>query len=580
MPTRNYIKAIQDFKDARRQAALEVLMARITGKSKEIQLLPYHEVREKLRGMEKSGARLQDIPLEAIVGSVGRYHEFTRSFLPKQSSSQRRWAKVMAETLGLSGLPPIEVYQIGDAYFVKDGNHRVSVARQLGNPTIEAYVTQVKTRVPLKPDTKPDDLIIKAEYVQFLEQTSLDRLRPESDFTATKPGAYPALLEHIEIHRYYMGLNQERHIPYQEAVEHWFDHVYQPVTRIIKEQGILRDFPRRTETDLYLWLADHRADLERELGWEVGLEAAATDLATRQSPTLKHEITRLRDRVLTLITPEVLEEGPPPGTWRETRGRSTAQNQLFRDILVAIDHSTRKDHAVRQAAILARADHSRLHGMHIHPSQDTLDEQHRIKVKEVFLDICREERVDDYDFTLATGEVVDAICDRARFADLLALPLNHPPGEKRLQRLGSGLRSIIRRCPRPILTVPGPARHIRRVMLAYDGSPKAKEALYVAAYITDRWSCQLSVVTSRDGLSQPHAVLEEAQTYLQQRAVGASFLLTEQDIASAVKDQVRDREIDLILIGGYGAASLIEVVLGSSVDRILREVPCPALICR
>ena len=580
MSSRNYIKAIQDFKDARRQAALEVLMARITGKSDEIQLLPYHEVREKLRGTEKSGAHLEDIPLEAIVGSVGRYHEFTRSFLPKGSTSQSRWAKVMSETLGLSGLPPIEVYQIGDAYFVKDGNHRVSVARQLGSPTIEAYVTRVKTRVPLTPDTKPDDLIIKAEYVHFLEQTSLDQLRPGADFTATKPGAYPALLEHIEIHRYYMGLEQEKHIPYREAVEHWFDHVYQPVSRIIKEQGILRDFPGRTETDLYLWLADHRADLERELGWEVGLEAAAADLAIQESPTLKHEITRLRDRVLTLITPEVLEEGPPPGTWRETRGREAASDQLFRDILVAIDHSTRKDHAARQAAILARSDHSRLHGLHVHPDPEPLDEEHRLKLKDVFLEICRQEEVEECDFTLTTGEVDEAICDRARFADLLALPLNHPPGEKRLQRLGSGLRSIIRRCPRPILTVPGPARRIQRVLLAYDSSPKAREALYVAAYITDRWSCQLSVVTSREGLSQPHAVLEEAQHYLQQRSVQASFLLTEQEITAAVKDQVLEKDIDLILVGGYGAASVVEVVLGSSVDRILREVPCPTLICR
>jgi len=580
MSTQNYIKAIQDFKDARRQAALEVLMARITGKSQDIQLLPYHEVREKLRGTEKSGAHLEDIPLEAIVGSVGRYHEFTRSFLPKQSSSQSRWAKVMSETLGLSGLPPIEVYQIGDAYFVKDGNHRVSVARQLGNPTIEAYVRQVKTRVPLTPDTKPDDLIIKAEYVYFLEQTGLDQLRPEVDFTATKPGAYPTLLEHIEIHRYYMGLEQEKHIPYRKAVEHWFDHVYQPVSRIINDQGILRDFPERTVTDLYLWLADHRADLERELGWEVGLEAAATDLSLRQSPTLKREITRLRDRVLTLITPGVLEEGPPPGTWRETRSSSTAHNQLFRDILVAIDHSTRKDHAARQAAILARADHGRLHGLHVHPDQEPLDEEHRLKLKEVFMDICRQEGVNECDFTLASGEVDDAICDRARFADLLALPLNHPPGEKRLQRLGSGLRSIIRRCPRPILTVPTPAKDIQRVLLAYDGSPKAKEALYVAAYITDRWSCQLSVVTSRNGLSQPHSVLEEVQRYLRQQAVQASFLLTEQEITSAVSNQVQEKEIDLLLIGGYGAASVVEVVLGSSVDRILREVPCPALICR
>ena len=79
---------------------------------------------------------------------------------------------------GLSGVPPIEVYKVGDAYFVKDGNHRVSVARQLGMSHIEAYVTDVATSVPVGSDLRPDDLILKSEYADFLERTQLRRLRP------------------------------------------------------------------------------------------------------------------------------------------------------------------------------------------------------------------------------------------------------------------------------------------------------------------------------------------------------------------------------------------------------------------
>jgi len=103
------------------------------------------------------------------------------------------------------GLPPIEVYQIGEVYFVQDGNHRVSVAYQLGARYIQAYVTEVQTRVPLTPDVQPVDLILMAEYADFLEGTRLDELRPGADLRTSIPGQYQALSEHIDVHRYYMG---------------------------------------------------------------------------------------------------------------------------------------------------------------------------------------------------------------------------------------------------------------------------------------------------------------------------------------------------------------------------------------
>ena len=155
-------------------------------------------------------------------------------------------------TTRLTGLPPIEVYNIGDAYFVKDGNHRVSVARQLGNETIQAYVTEVRTRVPMTADLTPDDLILKAEYADFLEQTHLDELRPDADLNVTIPGQYPKLLEHIAVHQYYRGLDLDREVSYLEAVAHWYDTVYLPIIELISERGIMRSFPDRTETDLYL----------------------------------------------------------------------------------------------------------------------------------------------------------------------------------------------------------------------------------------------------------------------------------------------------------------------------------------
>ena len=100
---------------------------------------------------------------DAIVGSVGRYADFTRSFLPRRESSARRWAAVRTALPDVAAFPPITVYQVGEAYFVLDGNHRVSVARQAGATHIPAYVTEIETPVPLTPDARPDELICQAK---------------------------------------------------------------------------------------------------------------------------------------------------------------------------------------------------------------------------------------------------------------------------------------------------------------------------------------------------------------------------------------------------------------------------------
>lgn len=575
-----FIKALQDFKDARRQAAIEEIFAQITGREEEIKLLPYQEIRDKLRGLEKSSKYLKDIPLDAIVGSVGRYHEFTRSFLPRKTVSEDRWARIMTETAGLSGLPPIEVYKISEVYFVKDGNHRVSVARQLGNETIQAYVTEVEVNVPITRDSSPDQIIIKAEYSHFLEQTKIDQLRPEADLKVTKPGAYPTLLEHIEIHRYYMGLEENRSIPYPEAVTHWYDHVFLPLVKIFEEKGILREFPRRTQTDLYLWLAEHRAELEQKLGWDVGPEAAALDLAEQHATNLHTELKKIGSRLLEIITPEVLKGGPPAGSWREKRQEITPENQLFKDILVALDHSPKKGHVLQQSLVIAAQENSRLHAIHIHPPQAETQADHLEDIRREFEQACQNHAVQDYDLTLSTGDIPQVICQQARFTDLLVLPLNYPPGEKPLQRLSSGMRTIIKRCPRPIMTVPGPATPLQHALLAFDGSPKSQEALYIAAYAASRWGCSLTVLTSTHGLSQPEAVQNQARSYLLDQGVRAAYVLKDESVAQAMADQVERQDINLILIGGYGGSSLAEVVLGSSVDEVLRRIALPTLICR
>jgi len=136
--------ATDHFRRARKRATLEDVVAHLTGKPAD--LLCYPDVREKLKVKGREARVLQEIPLAAIVGSVERCCDFTRSFLPRKPISQHRWTSV---EMALTKWPPIEAYEIDHAYFVLDGHHRVSVARQRGISHIHAYVTEICTRVPL-----------------------------------------------------------------------------------------------------------------------------------------------------------------------------------------------------------------------------------------------------------------------------------------------------------------------------------------------------------------------------------------------------------------------------------------------
>lgn len=573
-----FVRALQDFKAARRKAALQEILGRLTKKPTE--LLSYEEVRQKLRASESNVKELKEIPVEAIIGSVGRYTDFTRDFLPRREIDQQRWARIMAMATGLSGLPPIEVYQIGEVYFVLDGNHRVSVARQLETPTIEAYVRKIRTRVNITPDTQPDDLIMKAEQLEFLEQTQLDHLRPNADLTVTNPGQYPILLEHIAVHQYFMGLDEGRDITYREAVTHWYDAVYAPVIQIIREQGILRHFPGRTETDLYLWISKHRADLEDALGWSIEPEVAAADWTDRFSPELSAKISRLTSSILDAVTPDALESGPSPGTWRQEATQQPLEHSLFANTLVAISERDRNLLALDQAIVIARRESGRLHGLHILKRDSAPDQEKAHNLASEFQKRCQEEGVEGQ-FVIESGSVARVICERARWSDLIVSKLSYPPGDSPLGRLSSGIRTLIRRCPRPILVVPDLVTSLDHALLAYNGTPKAEEALFVGTYLGAKWNIKLNVLVIQQGNLDTEGVQKRAREYLRDHNVEAEFILHEPaPRAETILKVGQELGCDLILMGGYKAKPLVEVVLGSIVDEVLRKTQIPMLICR
>ncbi len=706
-----YQAAIQDFRRARRQALLEQIGAFVKGRSDE--LLSYEEVRKKLKATGKSASKVETIPLDAIVGSVGRYKDFTRSFLPRNDSDQNRWARVQAIATGMEGFPPIEVYQIGDVYFVLDGNHRVSVARQLGATSIEAYVTKIKTKVPISPDIQPDELLLKAEYADFLakthldvlrpeadmlmtmagryhlleeqieehryfmgreqqreipyneavldwydtvylpitefilkyellnnfprrtvtdlylwiseyraairegdvqyferhiteileklplvpdidldqlildveyadflEQTRIEKLRPDANLRVTAPGKYYLLQKHIEVHRHFLGEDRQQEIPYEEAVTHWYDTVYLPIAEIIRRLGMLRDFPGRTEADLYLWISQHRQELEQNLGWKILPEKAATDLVANFSSTPERIFSRLGGKVLDVLTPDELESGPPPGMWRkEDIGRPN--DRLFGSFLVPVNGEKDGWNALEQALRIAREHGQHVYGLHVVFSGRSTTSDAALAVQKEFTRRCQEAGVEGA-LTIRAGEIARSVCAFARWADLVVLNLAHPPGRQPIAKLQSGFRTIIRRCSRPVLAVPktSPPKDIHRIILAYDGSRKADEALFIAAFMGGRWQIPLMVMTVEEPDRTSPSALQRAEEYLRRRHVNATFIQETGHVSEAILASAGAYECDMILMGGYGRSPMLEVVLGSTVDHILQKSQVPVLICR
>jgi nucleotide-binding universal stress UspA family protein len=569
--------AVQDFRTARRKATFERIFSRLSGRSPD--LLSYEQVRQQLHAVETPRQELREIPLDSIVGSLGRYNDFTRSFLPISESSRERWARVKGVSESATGFPPIEVYQIGEAYFVKDGNHRVSVARESGSHSIQAYVTRVQSDVPLTPDVQPDDLILKAEYADFLSQTHLNELRPGADLAVTVPGEYTRLEEHIRVHRYFMGLEQRREISMAEAVAHWYDRVYLPVVEVIRERGVLRDFSQRTETDLYLWISEHRAALESEFGLRVEMHEAARDLAQRFSPRAARFAVRLRERLADILTPDELTSGPDPGHWRLERVEPRPADKLFPEITVAMSGSESSWLALEQALIVARYEGSAVHGLRVISRAGEAQGERTRRLRQRFETRLQTEGVHG-ELRLSTGRISRRLCEYSRWTDLVTLKLDHPPAPGPLRRLSSGFRTLLRNCSRPALVVPDQPSPMRRGLLAFDGSERAWEALYIAAYLAGRWGMALEIVTVHEEGVSPDEVLGLAGEYLAKHGLAVTTTELHGPVVRAILGYARESSADLILLGGFSSSPVLEVVVGSTVEGLLRESRIPLLICR
>lgn len=286
MTTFEQAQTEEDFSKARNKALINELQHFLN--PEETRLLSLTEIKKMLKPTGEVYQGMQAIPVELIVGSEGRYRDFDNQFFPKNTHLKQRWASIDLAHIHDVILPPIRVYELGGVYFVRDGNHRVSVAKSKGVECIDAEVVSLQTEIKLKPGSTPGEMIkqiIEYEKRCFYGETGFGDVTDYwcLDFSAT--GVYDIVYHHLLIHKYYINQNQSEEIPMDQAILSWFKTVYMPVIEVIERQKIMRKFKNRTPADMYVWIIKYWDDLKRKFGEDVSLDAATEDFTKKYGTT-------------------------------------------------------------------------------------------------------------------------------------------------------------------------------------------------------------------------------------------------------------------------------------------------------
>jgi hypothetical protein len=263
-------------------------------------LLPLDEVQRRLRVVGRSFGGIRPIEVHRIIGSVDRSLDFDRCFTPRLQDSAQRLASLRAGFPN-GDLPPIEAYEVGGAYFVADGHHRVALAMQRGAEFIDAELIRLETNFEIGPDTDVCQLIHTEQQLTLLRESGLADARPDAVIEFSRPGGYPELLELIKAHGYDLARRRGELPTPEEVAADWYDHVYLPGVAAARLEELSEVYTYTTDADLFLWVYQRRRALRvgcPETGFaDAAREAAAIRISARdRRQFLREKSTPLRRR--------------------------------------------------------------------------------------------------------------------------------------------------------------------------------------------------------------------------------------------------------------------------------------------
>jgi hypothetical protein len=257
--------AQSDFARARRARVLADIARRLRREPGDVgQILPFEEVVDALGRAGQVDRGLQVVPLDAIVGTVDRAADFDRGFRPTTTRLRSRWERIAAAQRRGEALPPVSLYQVGELYFVRDGHHRVSVAKSLGRKDIDAYVTEVTTRLKLGRDLRVSELPLKDHERLFRERVPLDAAR-RARIQLSDPWDFGFLAEMVEAWGFRMMQERGSFADRAEVARRWFDEEYAPVSEMLRSGGLIER--GETDAEAYMRVAGQRYRLLRTHEW-------------------------------------------------------------------------------------------------------------------------------------------------------------------------------------------------------------------------------------------------------------------------------------------------------------------------
>jgi hypothetical protein len=287
--------AQDDFSRARRAQLLAELGRRLRREPDDVGLImPFDEVVEALGMVGETQLGLQTIPLDSVVGTVDRTRDFDRGFRPTTPRVRGRWQRIAAAQRRGEAFPPISVYRIGDLHFVRDGHHRVSVAKALGRTEIDAYVTEVRTRIGTGEALRMADLPVKDHERLFHERVPLEpeqhaRVRPSD------PWDYGRLAEAIEAWGFRVMQERREYMDREEVALLWYEDDFLPVVQTLREAGFIR--PSETDGDAYMRVVSARYELLRTHEWSGEVLDRLQGVERRRRGQRKHARRRGRGKL-------------------------------------------------------------------------------------------------------------------------------------------------------------------------------------------------------------------------------------------------------------------------------------------
>ncbi|NQT60218.1 MAG: transcriptional regulator [Bacteroidetes bacterium] len=273
-------QANEYFMRALKKAKLQTFLSRL--QMERTELLSFYDVKELVKPKRQTYRGMKAIRVDRIIGSEGRYKDFNKAFFPKKALLKGRWESISKAHLQMIDLPAISVYKIGDAYFVRDGNHRVSVAKTLKVEFIDADIVELDAEINLEPgmtDRQLREKVVAYERKRVIKSTTIESILDMDSISFTAPGRYTEMLHHINVHKYYINLGKMKEITFEEAAQSWYKNVYYPIVEAVKTQKLLSKFPGRTNGDLYMWIVKHWNRLKGQTGQEVHPADASKDFA-------------------------------------------------------------------------------------------------------------------------------------------------------------------------------------------------------------------------------------------------------------------------------------------------------------